>query len=396
MSLLHRVLIVGSFAAALPLFAVYAPIPEQPPVETKDWTFSVKGGVSHDSNVFGAATNEISSTIWTLAPRIAYKSPPDKTSFWTSYGLTLDQFDDRPGDKLLDSHDAMLAVEHKFTEQRKINVSDSLTVTRNPESLLAGVKLNTDQSFTQNQLDGKFETGIGGKLSAAIKLRSTSFDYRDAALGRSLDRLENLYGVLAEYPVGKVKTVGEFRHQDVFYAKLGEAKNKTSEYLMGGIDYKGNPKLTLTGRLGAEWRNRAAERDTVAPYAEFTTKWDLAGKSDEGSFLLGGLDYRLEETSDTLRFNDSQVLRAFGSVRYWLQAKIVASASLSYEPSTLQGRRGQRDIDETTVRSGLAVSYWRTKNWAINANLDYDRVRSDDAFRNLKRTRVGVSAVYTF
>ena len=397
MSPFHRALIVGSLAAASPLFGVYAPIPEQPPAGKTGATFSVKGGVAHDSNVFGASSNEISSTIWTLAPRVDFKAEFEKnTTLGASYGLTLDQFDQRPGDKLLDSHEVMLAGEHKWSEQRRLSLSDALTVTRNPESLLSGVKLNTDQSFTQNQFDGQYLTDITGQFSATAKLRTTNFDYRDAALGRSLDRLENLYGLAANYNLGETKAVGEFRHQDIYFSKLGETKNKTSEYLMGGVDYEMAKRLSLAGRLGVEWRDRAAERNTTAPYAEFLATWYLGGASDKRSFVVGGLDYKLEETSDTTRFNDTQVIRAFSRVRFWVMPNVAVSASLNYEPSTLQGRRGQRDVDETTVRGGLGLSYLAPKNWAISATFDYDRVSSDDAFRNLQRTRVGLSAVYSF
>src|SRR5688572_13882223 len=105
-------------ACALPLFtspgwAVYAPIPEQD--QGKDLVVSVKGGLSYDSNLFGAANNEIGSAIWELAPRVIYNtSLTDQTFFMSGYGLTLNQFDNRPNDKLLDSHDLTLRVAHAF------------------------------------------------------------------------------------------------------------------------------------------------------------------------------------------------------------------------------------------------------------------------------------------
>lgn len=397
MSSIYRVIVVGVLSAAAPLLGVYAPIPEQDPDQDKPLTVTVKGGLAHDSNLFGGATNEVSTAVWTLAPRVAYAgSPTAQTYLSAGYGLTLDHFDQRPGDKLLDSHDATLRLAHQFSKVTTIDVNESLSVSRNPESLLAGVKLNTDQSFTRNQLDGRLETKVNEKISATVKARSVYYEYRDGALGRSLDRVENLYGVAGEYAVLKetVTAVAEYRHLDVFYHKLGETKNKRSDYLMGGADYRLAKTLSVSGRLGVEWRSRSAERSTTAPYAEFSAKWDYDGPKK--SFLLGGLGYSLEETSDTQRFNDTKTIRGFISLQHAVSKLIWASVSFTYEPATLQGRRGQVDVDERTTRAGVALTYLRNKNWSFSASFDYDRVGSDDPGRLMKRGRGGVSAVYSF
>jgi hypothetical protein len=383
-------------SAAAPLLGVYAPVPEQDPDQDKKLTVTVKGGLAHDSNLFGAATSEVSTAVWTLAPRVSYARSWAQTYVLAGYGLTLDQFDQRPGDKLLDSHDANLRVAHQFSKVTSIDVNESLSVSRNPESLLAGVKLNTDQSFNRNQLDGRVETKVVEKVSATVKARSVYYEYRDGALGRSLDRIENLYGVAGEYAVAKetLTAVAEYRHQDVFYAKVGETKNKRSDYLMGGADFKWAKTLSVSGRLGAEWRSRSAERSTTSPYAEFSAKWDY--DAPKKSFLLGGLGYSLEETSDTLRFNDTKAFRGFVTVQHAVSKLIWASASFTFEPSTLQGRRGQVDVDEHSTRAGVALTYLRNKNWSFSASFDYDRVGSDDPGRTMKRGRGGVSAVYSF
>jgi opacity protein-like surface antigen len=354
----------------------------------------VKGGLAHDSNLFGAATNAISSAILTLAPRATYnRSLTDQTFLSASYGLTLDQFDNRPGDKLLDSHDLNLRLAHAFSKKTTIDVSESLSIARNPESLLAGIRLNMDQSYTRNQIDGRFETPLAAKLGLTAKLRSVYYEYREAVLGRSLDRIENLYGLSADYAVlPETKAVVEYRHQDIYYTKMGEAKNKTSEYLMGGVDYEVARKLTLNGRLGIEWRSRRSERDAMAPYLELSAKHDYAEKS----FILGGLGYSIDETSNTATYNDAKIYRLFVSLRHSLTALIVASGSVSFEPSTLQGRRGQADVDETSVRMGAALSYLPTRNWIVSASFDYDRVRSDEATRALRRTRFGLNATHSF
>lgn len=399
-SWLHTLILRRGFGAGLALaassaFAVYAPVPEQE--QGKDLTINVRAAASYDSNIFGAPpADEIDSAVYTLAPRITYNaSLTNQTFLSASYALTLDRFDKRPGDKLLDSHDLMVRVAHQFSKGTVLDIVESFMIARNPEALLPGLAdpVNPDQSFQRNQLDGRFTRPITPKINATLKARTVYYEYRNDRLGRSLDRIENLFGVTGDYAVlPELKGVLEYRRQDVYYRKLGETKNKHSDYLMTGVDYEAARKLTLSGRAGAEFRRRASERDETVPYVELSGKYDYA----RGSFLVGGFSYSLEETSDTTRFTDTQVNRFFLNLQHALTAMLVASGSVTYEPSKLQGRRGIADVDEDTLRAGAALSYLPTKNWTISAHYDHDSVWSQDAPRDLRRERAGLSASYTF
>jgi hypothetical protein len=400
MTYLSRALIVGGLLSALRVGAVYAPVPEQE--QGKNLVFSIRGGIAHDSNLFGAPSNEVSSMVYSLTPRVAYNgSLTDQTFLSSSYALTVDHFDKRPGDKTLESHDAMLRLAHAFSKTTTIDVTDIFTVARNPEALLPGVAallpptvLNPDQSFTRNQLDGRFETPLSPKSALNLKARSVVYDYDNAVLGRSLDRIENLYGASVDYAIlPEVKGVAEYRHQDVFYKKEGrEFKNKRSDYLMAGADYFVAKKMSLSGRLGAEWRKRVAEQDATSPYAELSGKYNYT----ESSFIVGGYAYTFEENSDTARFNDTQVHRFFTNIQHSITALIVASGSFSYESAELQGRRGQKDIPEDTARLGAAINYLPKRNWVVSVSYDYDKVWSGINAREMKRERVGLHASYSF
>lgn len=401
-----RVLILGALAAALPVRAVYAPIPEKE--QGKNLLVTLRAGVAYDSNIFSAATGAIDSAVFSVAPKVSYNaSLTDQTFFSGSYGLKLDQFTDRPGDKLLDSHDLTLRIAHAFSKATTIDVFDMFMRSGNPESPLVGLppnpdgtpQKNPDQSFNRNQIDARFDTPLGAKVGLTVKARSIYYDYyRNETLGRSIDRIENLYGAAGDYAVlPEVKLVLEGRHQDVFYRKEGrEAKNKRSDFAMGGFDYFVAKKMSLSGRLGAEWRHRVRERSVTTPYAEFSGKYDYA----EDSYISGGYGYTLEEATDTTRYTDMKVHRLFVNVQHHFTALIVGSASLTYEPSQLQARRALvppvANVDDTTVRTGVALSYLPTKNWTLSASYDYDRVRSDERTRELLRHRFGVSAAYAY
>ena len=387
-----RVLFAGGLIAALPARAVYAPIPEQD--QGKDLIFTFSAGFSHDSNIFGAASSAIGSDVEEFSPMVVYNvSITDQTFFSLSYKLTVDHFESRPGDKTLDSHDLMARIAHQFSPGTTIDVTDDYQIARNPESQLNGIPLNVDQSLQHNELDAHFAVPLGPKSTASVKARTVYFKFRNALLGRSLDRIENLYGVAGDYAVlPETKIVAEARHQDVFYRKLGETKNKASDFLMTGVDYAFAKKLTASVRAGAEWRHRDAERSATAPYAEVSAKYDYA----EGSFLTGGYQRALEESSDTVRFTDTRVNRFFLNVQHRITPLITLSGSVTYEPSELLGRRGQVNLAEDTLRSGFAFSYLPTKHWTLSLSYDKDHVKSDDAARDLDRERLGLNASYTF
>lgn len=382
----------GLLLAALPAGAVYAPVPEQE--QGKTLVVSLKTGLIYDTNLFGAAAKNVESSVFEFTPKVAYNaSLTSKTFASASYQPTLSHFDNRPGEKNLDSHEATARVAHAFAESTTLDVLGLFLVSRNPESLLNGLPINSDQSNNRAELNVNFATAPTAKSSVTVKVRSLQSDYRDAVLGRSLDRLENLFGVVGSYAVlPEVKAVAEFRHQDVYYAKLGETKNKHSDYLMAGVDYALAKKLSVSARAGAEWRRRSSEENSTGPYAELTAKYTYA----EDSFISGGYMFTIEETSDTARFNDSKIGRTFVSVQHHLTALIVASGSLTYESAALQGRRTQSNIDEETTRGGLTFTYLPTKNWSVSASYDTDLVSSAERSREMVRHRFGISASYSF
>lgn len=382
----------GGILSSSVAWAVYAPVPEQE--QGKALTVALRAGVSYDSNIFGASTSEIGSTVFTASPRIAFNaSLTPQTFFSSSYRLTVDHFTDRPGDQTLDSHEAMLRLAHQFSADTTIDVVETFVRQRNPESLLAGLPVNSDQSFSRNQLDGRFATKVAQKTELSLKGRTVLYRYENARLGTSLDRTENLLGLAATYPTRpNLRLAAEYRYQTIDYRHSGSNKDKQSSFGLIGGDYDVAQKVSASTRLGFEHRRRENETSETAPYIELSVKYDYAPKS----YLTAGYVYTFEEASNVAVYTDTQVNRLFANVEHAVTALIVASGSFTYEPSQLQARRGFADADETTRRAGVAVSYLPTKNWVISASYDHDRVSSDDVSRQLRRNRVGLMAIYTF
>jgi len=234
--------------------AVYAPIPDQE--QGKDLTLSVESGITYNTNIFGAATGAISSMVYEISPKLSLNTSVSDQTFFSAYARpTLDYFDNRPGTKTVYSQalDARLA--HAFSQTSSVDVTDSYSYNQNPEALLSGVPVNTDQTLQSNELDGRFTFSPVEKLGMVVKARSVYYDYTNAVLGDQLNRFENLYGVESDFSLlPTVKLAGEYRHQDVDYETSPSTNNKHSDFLMAGFDYAAGPKLSASFRLGGEYR----------------------------------------------------------------------------------------------------------------------------------------------
>ncbi|MBA4136686.1 MAG: hypothetical protein C0518_05155 [Opitutus sp.] len=385
---------VALVALSLPIAAraVYAPIPEQE--QGKALIYRLGGSVYHDSNIFGAATGEIDSMVYSATGSISYNgSVNDQTFATASYDVTFDHIADRPGKKNLTSHALLARVAHAFTSATNIDVSDRYMISKNPQSLLAGIPLNSDQSFTMNEFNARFATNAGQKTGLVFKYRNLAMAYDTAALAVQLDRMENLFGAEMNFALlPETKILGEYRYLDIAYDTAGNTKDKQSHFLLAGVDYNPGQEITLSARAGFEDRTREGAADTTSPYLELSARYGYA----EGSFFTGGYTFAIEEASDVTRFTDTRVNRLFLNVQHRISGAFTASSSFTIEPSKLQGRAGQTDLDETTTRFGAALSWIPTKNWVITGTYDRDHVASDDNARDQERGRYGVSARLSF
>lgn len=380
-------------ALPLSLLAVYAPIPEQE--QGKALTYHLGAGVYHDSNIFGGATGEIDSLVYNFSAGVGYNgSLTDQTFLSFGYGLSNDYVEDRPGSQNLTSHTLDARLAHSFSKLSNIDLTAGYNIAKNPQSSLPGVPLNTDQSFKRAQLDARYTTGLNEKTGLVTKYRFIDYRYDNATLAADLDRQENLAGLEVSYALlPETKLVGEYRFQDIAYRTSANLKDKTSNFLMAGVDYNPGKQLLVSGRAGVEDRNRDSAADTTSPYVELSGRYTYA----EGSYLATGYSYTIEEASDVGNYTDTNVNRLFVNVQHRLTGAFTASGSLTYEPSTLQGRPGVRaDADEQTTRFGLGLTWLPTKNWTVSATYDLDRVQSDADERDQSRDRAGISGRYTF
>ncbi len=388
-----RIACAGSAISAAHAF--YAPIPviEQ----GKPLTVYLSGSSYYDTNVFGAESGRVESMVYELAPSFVFNAGVAQQSFASlTYKLTLDYIPDRPGSKLLPSHDLAARLAHTFSPDTELDLSDSYVIAKNPESLLPGIGtvLSGDQSYRRNQFDARLNTTLTRRNGVVFKTRISSYDYDNLDLGQQLNRNEFLGGISLDHTVSPgLKTSLEYRYQAIEYTHDGDAKNKYSHFLIVGAEDAFDERTALTAKAGGEYRQRSGDSDIIAPYVELGVKHDYA----RGSFIAAGYSYSLEETSTIELFNDMAVNRFFVNCEQALTPKLTGSASVDWEPSVLEGRRGvSPNKNEVNTRLGFAVIYRVHDQLSYSATIDIDQINSDQAGRSLSRQRFGLSAKYAF
>jgi len=374
------------------VFAIYAPIPEQE--QGKALTYRLGTSAYYDTNIFGAAFNPIESMVWNLNGKIAFNgSISDQTFASASYIISNDYFQDRPGDQNLTNQNFSGRLAYSFSPQTNVDFSGTYEIAENPESLDAGFPLNTDQSYNRGEFDARFTTGLGQKGGLVGKYRYIDYAYDTDTLATQLDRAENLLGLELSFAyLPETKLVGEYRYQTIDYDTNGALKDKVSNFLMAGVDYNPGKQLMISARGGFENRERDSQPDVTAPYIELTSRYTYA----DDSYISAGYSYTLEEPSDIVRFNDSEVNRFFANVQHRINGPFTFSGSITFEPAQLQGRGMQENIDESTFRLGMALSWQPSKNWTVSGTYDWDEIQSDDPIREQSRDRLGVGASFAF
>lgn len=376
-----------------PLGAVYAPIPEEE--LGKALVVGLGAGIYHDSNIFGSPNNEQDSLVYRFEPSVAYNaSLTDQTFLSAGYDLIWDHVVDRPDNQDLISHILSGRLAHSFDPDTILDITEKFSIIENPESLLPGLPLNTDQSYISNQFDVSFDDKAGERLGYTLKARSLLYAYDLDSLATQLDRHEFLLGASINYFSSEAtKVLGEIRYLDVAYDSGGQFKDKQSTYFLAGVDYNPAETLSISVRGGLEQRDRSGAPNDEYPRAELTFRKDYGEKS----FFSAGYILAVEEISNVVQYTDIEVHRFFANVQHAFSAQTTGSLFYNVEPSELLGRPGvSPDRDETTQRLGAAITWQPQKGWRISANLDVDATDSDDPFRDLDRTRFGVNVLYSF
>ena len=385
--------LLGSFP--ITVWAIYAPIPQPDPVG--DYVVWLDAGVYYDTNVFGAdtETGEKESAVFTVSPRILYEGGGGSQTLVTAYyDLDAFIFTDRPSDDSLFNHEGHFRVRHEFSPDAELMVSDTYRILENPESFENGL-LQSDQSYDMNIFNVRSKFLVSARVGSVLKYQNINIEYDDSSLSTALDRMENRFGGEIFYLAAPTtKILFEYRYQDIGYDDDGDLKDSNSHFFLGGLDWASGPQSQLSLRAGIEDRDRKGDVDRTSGYVLAT----YVRRYGTDSFVSVGGGFDVKETTSNSLFFDEDTISFFANIQHAMTAAIYLTASIRYDDITLNTRDADEnaDIAENVFRFGVNLVYRPDDNWAVILSYDLDDTESDERFRNESRSRVGVSARYSF
>jgi hypothetical protein len=206
----------------------------------------------------------------------------------------------------------------------------------------------------------------------------------DSSGSSFLNRFENTFGNEFRFLLWPTTAlVAEYRYEIISYQEI--SRDSTTHYTLAGFDHIFNPRLNISLRGGAEFRQyQDSGGDKSSPYFEGTANYVL-GKNTTVSWTNR---YAIQEP-DAL-FNPSRT-----SFRSGLQAKHNFTARIS---GTLAAYYEHDDYDslsmpvtpgftEEAVNIAGSVRFAVTRYFGLEVGYDHTQIISDASFREYTRNR---------
>jgi hypothetical protein len=312
---------------------------------------------------------------------------------------------------------------HAFTDRYKLDLADSIVLTREPNLIAPenapNATIRTRQDVIRNYATATLSAGITENLSALLGYANTLYDFRDKGFGSLsalLDRMEHLATgnlrwqvvpstvALIGYQFGVTHYTGdEFTGIGVANGGLGlmsDERNNYSHYAYIGADHSFNPQLDASVRIGAQfvefYNLPGKDEDNVTPYADANVTYRL---SPDSSAQLGVRHSRIATDATAL---DQENTTVYGSFSYRILPPLTGSLIGQYQHNTFETANFGlvnnvfEDKSENFWLLGLNLTYEINRFLAAEAGYNYDRLDSDVGFRAFTRNRVyvGIRATY--
>ena len=287
-----------------------------------------------------------------------------------------------------------LGVTHKASARLTLRADTYIAYLSEPDFAVAqgvnsraGNYFITEDKFTANYLwSPRFATATSYTLGAT--------HYDDDVVGFFQNRWENTFGNEFRFLVAPTTTlVAEYRFELITY-QTGDLSSQT-HFALAGFDHTFNPRLTLSVRGGAEFRDYESDGNKTGPYFESTLNYTVAKQTT----VSWTNRYAIEEP-DALVNQGSNTFRTGLSAKHDFTPKISATLGVYYEHDDYQSfpQSGftspgftQQDADVA-----LSVRYSFTRYFALEAGYNYTDVWSDIPIREYTRNRFWGGLSVTF
>jgi len=422
---MKRIITSASLAAlgVVSLQAAYAPgLSEQE--QAKPWSVSASLRGFYDDNytTLPASRTDGGPTArnsfgFDLSPRVSINLPMDTTLFSFDYIFDMRYYENRPNNSADYSHQFTVKLDHSFTENYKIDLSDSFVVAQEAEILdpTYALPLRANGNNMANTANATFHAQMTRLLGAEIAYSNALWAYDQKGFAGSysslLDRMQHLVRAdlrwtaleqtvaILGYQFGLVDYTSPLTVDGVTPAKFRDSR---SHYVYVGVDQNFTPQLNGSLRAGAQvtdypnanlYTGPGAPLDSsgVIPYVDASLTYTYM----KGSYIQAGVKHTYVQT-DILALNQ-EATTVYASINHQITAKLMGSLLGSWQHGSfnqLTFTTSSQDEDYFSV--GLNLNYQINQYFSAETGYNLDRLSSGVLNRSFTRNRVylGVRASY--
>lgn len=384
--------------------------------QSKPWNVaaSLRGFYDDNYTTSPSATARESFGIQ-VSPSASLNLPLDLTTISLSYQYSMKWYEDRDKNSADHSHIFNAKVNHKFSDNYRLDLTDSFVIAQEPEVI------DPSQKTSVMRMNGNNMRNIGGLKFGADLTRlfgvelgysNSWYDYDNEGAGSYsalLDRMEHLITFDTRWHV-LPKTIGILGYQfgiteydskfAIIPGVMPEVRDNYSHYFYAGVDQNINEKLNGSLRIGAQYNDYheaekyagyASDDTSLTPYADSNLTYAYA----VGSYAQLGVKH--SKLATDMYALDQEATTVYGSVNHQITPKLMASLLGEYQLSSFD--QGLTTVDgrkDNYFMVGLNLTYTINKYLAAETGYNFDRLDSDISNRSFTRNRVylGLRASY--
>lgn len=361
-------------------------------------TFNIRGG--YDDNVTTSNQLKQGSPFTNTGMTANYDFGDSRTRLNLQVGAGFTYYYDNIRGPSVTSHQydidtsVKLAVTHKASARLTLSMDAYIAYLSEPDFTIAqgtnqraGNYFFTEDKFNANYLwSPRFATTTSYTLGA--------LHYDDTAIGAFENRWENTFGNEFRFLLAPTTTlVAEYRFEFVTYQDAN--RNSQTHFALAGFDHNFDPRLSLSVRGGAEFRDFESDGSETGPYFEGTLTYAVAKQTSVSWTNRYGI-----EEPDVVLSQGRNTFRTGLSAKHDFTPKISATLGTYYQHddyrSLSQPGFFVPGLTEQSVDVAFSVRYSITRYFALETGYNYTQILSDIPTREYTRNRFWGGLSVTF
>ena len=354
--------------------------------ESRPYHFTLSLNTGYDDNVYTSHSNKQGSAFTSASVGASLKLSNGRTSLEAALSAGGSYYWDR-NDSFDPDISFNLELGHVFSPKLRLDITTYLAYQAEPDFQIG---------FGQNRRSGNYFFGDVGfslaqtftrRLSTVYGYTVSGVRYDESTLGNEQDRVEQTLSLQLRYLVQPtISLVAEYRYGLVTYDSAN--RDSTSNYILGGVDFTLNRRLTASLRAGAQFRDSDDLGKETSPFVESRITYTYGERSS-----IQWLNRYGFEESDLGFGSTRKTYRTGLTVNQRLASRLTANGGVFFTASDYSGGLSN---SEQTLDINVGLVYSVNRLLSLQTGYTFTKVYSDEVFREYDRSRIYLGATLTF